>query len=448
MPVTSKENTVRPLGLAIISAACLLPLVWLPSLAADKDLIALFSQYLGLVALISMAFAQVIATRWSGVETVFGPLDQSYRVHKWLGIGALVAILLHDTIDAEMRGLGTETLLVEVAETMGEISLYGLLILVVITVATFVPYHLWKWTHRFIGIFFILGSFHYLFILKPFSNSDPLGLYMAVICASGTIAYLYTSAPRGLRPSHPYRINALRREGNALAVEMTPEGRPLRHTAGQFSFFAFTGAGLSEPHPFTISSAPRDDGKLEVTVAPLGDLTSRVMKALRADLAVQVDGPFGRFGQHVPGVQVWIAAGVGITPFVALSEALASTDGPVSMIYSVRSREEAAHLERLEGLSTKNANFRLTVWESEEKGRLTPDEVARIVGSDMTAANVLFCGPVPMRQSFSKGLQRHGISQDRFHYEEFEIRTGIGLRYLLRWLWAKREQSAVRSACP
>ena len=165
---------MKPLGLTIIAIALLIPLIWLPGIAAGRDAVALTSQYIGLTALIAMAISHLIATRWPGVEAIFGPMDQSYRIHKWLGIGALVAVLIHDTIDAEMRGLGAETALVEAAETAGEISLYGLLILVVITIATFIPYHLWKWTHRLIGAFFVLGSFHYLFILKPFSNGDPL----------------------------------------------------------------------------------------------------------------------------------------------------------------------------------------------------------------------------------------------------------------------------------
>ncbi|MEO1491308.1 MAG: ferric reductase-like transmembrane domain-containing protein [Pseudomonadota bacterium] len=66
-------------------------------------MIALFSQYLGILALIAMAFAQLIATRWPGIEATFGPMDQSYRIHKWLGLGAMAAILLHDTISASNR---------------------------------------------------------------------------------------------------------------------------------------------------------------------------------------------------------------------------------------------------------------------------------------------------------------------------------------------------------
>ena len=36
-----------------------------------------------------------------------------------------------------------------------------------------------------------------------------------------------------------------------------------------------------------------------------------------------------------------------------------------------------------------------------------------------------------MRTSLQKGMAARGLSRARFHYEEFEIRSGIGLRYLL-----------------
>ena len=166
------------------------PIPWFAALAGQHDPIALLSQYFGSGALIVMAISQLLATRFRVLEVIFGGLDRIYVLHKWLGISALAFILLHDTIDAEMDGLGAETLLVEVAETFGEISLYGILALVVITIATFVPYHLWRLTHRFIGGFYAAPAFHFAFILKPFALTDPTGLYVLAFCVIGILSYL------------------------------------------------------------------------------------------------------------------------------------------------------------------------------------------------------------------------------------------------------------------
>ncbi len=432
---------MRLSGFAIIAIALLIPMIWLPGIAQGRDVVALVSQYFGMTALIAMAIGQIIATRWPGIEQLFGPMDQSYRFHKWLGVGAMVVLLLHDTIDAEMRGLGRETALVETAETLGEISLYGLLILVVITIATFIPYHLWKWTHRLIGIFFIFGATHFLFILKPFSNGDPLGLYMLVVCALGTAAYAYTSAPRGMRRALEYEIQNVSAQGETISVDLTPMGRPLRHMAGQFGFFAFVGAGYAEPHPFTISSSPNESGDLRVTIAPLGDLTKRLQKLVGIGQRVRVDGPYGRFGGKASKPQVWIAAGVGITPFLALAGSLKSDNKPVHLVYSVKRTDQAAHVAEVEGLASANSNLTAHIWESSKSGRLTGSRIAELVGDDLSGFRVLFCGPSEMRRSLSEQLSGQGVSAKNFCYEVFEIRTGLGLRRIAEWLWSRRQKS-------
>ena len=38
-----------------------------------------------------------------------------------------------------------------------------------------------------------------------------------------------------------------------------------------------------------------------------------------------------------------------------------------------------------------------------------------------------------MRQTLAKAFRENGLAPSRFHYEEFEIRTGIGLRRLAAW---------------
>lgn len=434
---------LRPLGLGIVGAAMLLPVIWLPGIAAGRDGIALFSQYLGMTALIGMALSQIIATRWIGVEAVFGSLDQSYRLHKWMGLWALAASFLHDTIDAEMTGLGAETLLSAAAETAGEISLYGLLILVAITVATFIPYHLWKWTHRFIGVFFVLSAFHYLFIQKPFSNADPLGLYMGLICLVGLVAYAYTSAPRRFRPSRGYHVAALEAEGDALAVRLVPEGRGIRHRAGQFAFVSFPEIGMGEPHPFTLSAGPSEDGALRMSIAPLGDYTIRLMSRLAVGTPVRVEGPFGDF--RMPrGRQVWVAAGIGITPFAAMAGQIGAESGPVTLVYSVRNRETAAHLAELEAVAATQDNFQLILRETSQEGRLDAAAVAEIAG-DLKGVTVLYCGPVALRDALRDGLKARGLSARRFRYELFEIRTGVGLERLF-WYLTERSKPAIQRA--
>ena len=145
---------MKKAGVVVVLAISFLPLYWFIPLFSEHPGTAIFSLYLGSLSLILMGLAQFMATRFSWLELVFGGLDRIYVLHKWIGITALGALLLHDTIDADIDGIAPETFLTDVAETMGELSLYGILILLIITIATFIPYHLWRWTHKFMGAFF------------------------------------------------------------------------------------------------------------------------------------------------------------------------------------------------------------------------------------------------------------------------------------------------------
>ena len=434
------------LGLSLVVTTTAFPAFQMFMLPNVTDQIALFSHYLGLAALVLMAWGQILATRLPGLEAIFGGLDRIYVLHKWAGIAAMGAILLHDTIDAEIRGLGAETTLTELAETLGEISLYGLLILVVVSVATFIPYHLWKWTHKAMGGFFALSAFHFFFIIKPFAMTDPAGLFTGFFCLAGLAAYGWTLLPEAMRPSRGYVISRLDDTGGALAITMTPTQKPLRPTPGQFGVLSFTGANRPEPHPFSFSQIGAD-GSLRVTVKALGDFTAGLRGAVRVGQAVRIQGPFGRFRRAGKGPEVWIAGGIGITPFLAWAETLEADSGPVHLFYCVRSAKDAPHLDEIERYAAARPSLSLKVFASADGARLTADAVAEAVGPDLASARVSFCGPAALREAMQTGLRRYGVSGRRFQYEEFEFRTGVGLTKLALWILERaRTQAARRQA--
>ena len=420
-------------GLMLIVVTTLFPAYQLFSLPNVDDQIALFSQYLGLAALVLMAWGQILSTRLPGVETIFGGLDRVYVLHKWAGISAMAAILVHDTVDAEMDGLGKETALVELAETLGELSLYGLLILVVISVATFIPYHLWRWTHKAMGAMFAAGVFHFVFILKPFAMGDPAGLFTGFFCAVGLAAYIWMLLPEDMRPSRKYKIAKLEKTGGALAITMTPNTKKISATPGQFGVLRFVGSDKSEPHPFSFSKID-SDGSLRVTVKGLGDFTIGLANAVETGQEVRIQGPFGKFKLSGKGSEIWIAGGIGITPFLAWADALPSDADRVDLFYCVKSRTDAPHLAELEEIAKAKPNLNLHMIVSSEGQRLSADLITQSTEMDLSKAKVSFCGPVSLRRALQKGLNRYGVSARRFQFEEFEFRTGLGLRRLAQWV--------------
>jgi predicted ferric reductase len=349
----------------------------------------------------------------------------------------MVAILLHDTIDAELDGLGRETTLTEIAETFGEISLYGFLILVTLTITTFVPYRLWRWTHKFIGGFFALSAFHYIFIMKPFKVVDPVGLYVLGFCVLGIVCYLYTQLLYArLQGRHAYIVEEVKETGGAKAVTLRPVNKGIRHRAGQFAFLQFQEPDIREVHPFTISKAPDDDRLLRFTIKPLGDFTAPLGNKLKTGMAARISGPYGHF-RPAEGAsdKIWIAAGIGITPFMAVGQALNEKAAPVHLFYCVRDAVTAPHLEELRQLDAVKTNFHLHLVESASQGRLKVNYIVEVTGTTLSKSGVYFCGPVPMREALRRDLKAQGMVNSKFHYEEFEIRSGVGLRKIGSWAY-------------
>ena len=424
---------MRFFGLVLIFIALAVPAIWFVELAGKHDNGALLSQYFGVCALIAMSIVQIFATRITGLETVFGSMDRIYVLHKWLAILAMLLMLLHDTIDAEMDGLGRETTLSELGETLGEISLYGFLILVTLSIATFVPYHLWKFTHKFMGAPFAAGAIHFVLIQKPMALTDPLGLYTIICCLIGVVAYLYTLLPTEIfKGWRNYSVSHIENTGGALAVTLTPSGSGHKHRAGEFAFLELNATGLSEIHPFTISQAPNKERSLWFTIKNLGDFTGSLEPHLTVGTKAKVSRPFGHFHlNHGKTEQVWIAAGVGITPFVAWAQALRETDGHANLFFCVTSRADAPHIEEIEAIANAKPNLNLQVIESRISGRLSAGQIAAAVTGPKSKVSIAFCGSKSMREALHAQLVEAGFTRRRFRYEEFEIRSGLGLRKLL-----------------
>lgn len=426
---------MRKSGLLLIAGVLALPIVWFVDLFGRQDEIAVFSQFLGVQALLLMSVSQLLATRLAVLERAFGGLDRMYVLHKWLGVAALGCVLAHDTIDAEMDGLGRGGFLEGLAETLGEISLYGLLILATITIATFVPYRLWRRTHRFIGAFFVCAAAHFLLIAKPFAVTDPVGLYVSAFCAVGAASYLYAFARNAsLRGAVDYGVSTVEPTGDAVAVTLAPTGRPVRAKPGQFAFLRFALPGLDDPHPFTLSRAPHADGHIRVTFKPLGDDTRRLATRIAPGTAVRATNGYGRFLAPEAGRgQIWIVAGIGVTPFIAWLEAGHARRGPgaIDVFYCVSG--PAPHLTLFEKVASENPDFRLHLRRSDRDGRLTAAMVAAAARTPVDEADVYFCGPAEMRRTLFEGLVALGLPKRRFHFEAFELRSGLGLRRLATW---------------
>ncbi|HEX9520512.1 MAG TPA: hypothetical protein VF940_30560, partial [Streptosporangiaceae bacterium] len=236
--------------------------------------------------------------------------------------------------------------------------------------------------------------------------------------------YLYREVlARHFVPLLDYQIVSVLDVGPGIAeIALRPLGRPVAFAPGQFAMLFLEGIDGWHRHPFTIASSPAES-VLRFAIKALGDDTSRLREVLRPGMPAVVGGPFGRFS-HQKGThrQVWIAGGIGVTPFLSWLRALDSQSlrGPVDFFYSSHSADPP-YAEEIKALAGGHNMMRAHVVNSRER-RLTAEEALATAGADPDTLSVFLCGPAGMVSSFCKDFRRAGVASRRIHREYFDLR--------------------------
>lgn len=407
---------------------------------------SLFMQYSGVMAMVAMTMAMVLAARPVVLEPWLGGLDKMYRLHKWLGIAALVVSVAHwlaaqgpkwligwgwltrpargprapppDAVLAQFfkgqRGL---------AEGVGEWAFYGAVVLIALALLKRFPYRYFFKTHRLLAVAYLALAWHSVVLMQWAYWFTPLGALMALGLAAGTAAAVRVLTRRvAVQRQVVGEVEALRpyEAVGVLAMDIRLRGRWPGHESGQFAFLT-----LHEdegPHPYTIASAWADDGRITFVIKGLGDYTRTLPERVRLGDVVKIEGPYGRFNfQGTCPRQIWVGAGIGVTPFIARMQASArSPDGrEVDLFHPTSALDEAALARMREDADA--AGVRLHVLWSPRDGRLNAQRLTEAV-PQWREAEVWFCGPAAFGQQLRQDLEAMGLPPGRFHQELFEMR--------------------------
>ncbi|WP_336801041.1 ferredoxin reductase family protein [Kaistia sp. MMO-174] len=440
--------------IALVPAALYLlidPSLWQP--AGFIPFRASMMQLTGVVAIVFMSVAMLLALRPRALEGWFGGLDKMYRLHKWLGIGALVLSILHwmwsqapgwaISLGLFERGQRPPRTVIEepvraffasqrgFAEGIGEWAFYAAVILLVLALVRYFPYRWFYKTHRLIAIAYLVLALHAV-VLFSFDNwATPLGWLVALLLAGGTVAAVLALADRvGASRRVIGRLAELRFYPGVRTVETRIEvgqGWP-GHKAGQFAFAMSDPA--EGPHPYTIASAWNDTTRHVTLIAKqLGDHTGRLREKLAIGQPIRLEGPYGcfTFDDACPH-QIWIAGGIGITPFIGRMEQLAreaagtdpSRRQTVDLFHSTSDVDEDA-LAKL-AADASAANIRLHLMIDSRDGFLTGERIRAAV-PNWREASLWFCGPAGFGDALRRDFAAQGFPVGpRFHQELFSMR--------------------------
>jgi len=396
----------------------------------------------GILAITFMAVAILLAARPVQVEAALGGLDKYYRLHKWLGIAAVIMAVLHWLVEKapkwlvelgwlapQQRGPGAGPAqrpfadYTDLAAGLGEWAFYLLLVLAVLALWKRFPYHLFFQTHRLMAPVFLALTFHAV-VLTPASYwRAPIGLMLIVVLVAAGCAAGLAMAGR-IGKSHRFAGEVTdfhRHAGNqVLDVGVKLITAWPGHAAGQFAFLTFARSG--QAHPFTISSGWANTNHLGFSIKALGDYTNRLPGTIKVGDAVTVEGPYGCFDFRSTGrAQLWIAGGVGITPFIARMEALtiSGQHGEVDLIYSTDT-PDAGFIAEIAN-AARAARLRLHLVDTSQEGFVDLDKLALWI-PDWRNADVWFCGPAKFGDSLYRAMRAGSLPASRFHRELFAMR--------------------------
>jgi predicted ferric reductase len=393
---------------------------------------------LALAGTVAFALNLVIGARLRPVEALFGGLERMYKAHRLNGQIAFLLLLGHVVfILAGRASISTSTALDLLRPSAGwtvfagVVAFSGMVVAIVLTLFVRMGHELFVYVQRSFGIVFLVATYHVFTTEGARAGSQALNLYMASLATLGIAAFVYRSILGSvLVRRRPYRVAAVNRLDEFVTeVVMEPRDRPLTHEPGQFLFVNFR-EPFSEQfprflrnqfHPFSITSAP-DEPRLRITVKAVGDYT-RALRTLEPGAAAVVEGPYGSFSSRdlASDRQIWIAGGIGVTPFLSMARSLNGRGGPaVDFYYCVEHEPEAHFLDEIRAIASEREDFRVAVVPRDQEGFLTATRLAA-ENEDLTSAEVLICGPPAMIESLRSQLKARGMPRAQIHAEEFNF---------------------------
>lgn len=411
---------------ALVALSFVLVAMALP--AGTRATMAAFSLGSGVAALVLMAFASVLGARWKFVESAFGGLDRVYETHKWLGVWALAFASVHLVFKAGMAGWDTAAIIdlpSYFVRLVRQLSFVALMLIVLLALNRRIPYRTWRWWHKLSGPLFLIVVLHWLSFKTPIVLLSPAGLFLAFASALGIVAAFYKLLLYPLLSSHAeYRVAEVVPGPSAVKLVMTPVGKGISFSPGQFAFVSFGEPGLREPHPFTIASAGGPGDPVLFVIRALGDYTGRLVGQVAAGMTAVVHAPFGRFARPTQArCEVWIAGGVGISPFIAWLDDLEARDFDRVTLFNFQTPgrefpppQEVGAIARRRGAQYVPMSTNVDTPAFQDRFA----QLARDAGPD--GLQVCFCGPRGLLDQVRQAMARHKVPAANLRFEYFDFR--------------------------
>jgi predicted ferric reductase len=397
----------------------------------------------GVLAWFGMSFAIILSIRHRVISRWCGGLDKTYKLHKWCAITAVMLALVHWLAEKVPHWLVDAGIIAHPGE-LGHIEMsawqetllnsglifaeYGLYILIglsVISVTKKIPYQIFYYLHKAFPVVYLACAYHVMTSLfKTEWWQTPAAYLLAGITAIASMCALLALCQQTGRRN--------KAEGHILQVAAAPQNIvevKVHNSAnsamlpGQFAFVEF--AHSTERHPFTLSDINPADQSLTFSIKKLGDYTQALDSHIAAGQRVTIEGPYGDFTFAPSGnPQLWIAGGIGITPFMAkLNDVVRKGEhlSGVELWYFTRPDQGAIYPDFLSTLCQQaKVELKTVTVNSAENLALHAAEMKKQLNT--AQLDIWFCGPDGLKKGITNAMKQHSVTIQHFHADCFSWR--------------------------
>jgi predicted ferric reductase len=431
---------VKKVVLLVVMFVSYFPIVF--ALTVEMPFAYHFSKTAAYIGFVTMWWAYVV-----GIRRLSGIFFRDYRwilkIHKWFNIVGLLIVLAHP-ISLIIGVYGIDILIPRISLNFSRgivnytngvtAAIIATAILSVIWVTSALlkgrmSFRPWKFLHLLSYPLFFLIYYHiqigFLQRLVPALAVYNTMLFVFYVC----LITWQLLGRLGVGVAKYEVINVIARANGVVTLQLKPLGKGMLPNIGQYAYLQMRPAG--ESHPFSISGYNKETQVVEMTVKNLGSF-SGALQGIAIGEKVFLDGPYGVFLQEAFVSRqplVFLAGGIGVTPFISLLTELATLpelqDRSIYLIYGCKTRSDMAFNAELAELQTRFPKLHVTfVLDSDpeyegEKGFITIDLINRHVYDELKDCEFFVCGPPVMIKKMEAMLSYIGIMPSRIHVELF-----------------------------
>lgn len=361
-------------------------------------------------------------------DRYFG-LDRIIKFQRKFSLFTALFVLLHPIFFMLSTKTVVNYLIPDFSVMPFALGVMAFYILVVIMIASNlykrISYTKWQYLHILTYVLFFFALSH----ADEFGSDSEL-IYMEalynLLSFVVVVGIIYrTQYKIKKRYSGKFQVKEIKQETkDTFTLILTPE-KKFKFKAGQFCFLRIGKGRLHSRHPFTISSSP-EDTDLSFTIKKAGRFTQIASELLKGEEVI-IDGPFGNFVERDEKKDlVFIAGGVGITPFMSLIKDHVNNNKTqnIFLLYGSKTENDIIFKKELDNIKEDWFKKVYVLSQDEttstmcERGRINKEVIEKYI-KNINSALFYICGPEAMKDCAKEALVGMGVKKKNIIIEDF-----------------------------